>query len=281
MANITFRKIIDSTSCYRRIVVGTAIVTTITIVGCGGNELELNPVEDAADTVLFERGEEAMADENWTRAREYFETIRDNYPQSVLRDQARLRIIDTYEGEDNEVAYSSALTELREFQRLYPPTHELAPTAQFKIAMVFYNQMKRPEREQTQTRAAIYEFEQFISDYSDSADPELITEARVKLREARDRLSEASFIVGRFYYRIKNYLGAMDRFREILDDDPGYTRRDVVYYYLADSLTINGFDTEALPMFERLVSEFPESEYVSEAAQQIASLKTQLELEDR
>ena len=281
MVNISSRHTLNRATSYSFTFVTLAITTTLTAIACGGNELEINPVEDAADTVLFERGDEAMANENWTRAREYFETIRDNYPQSVLRDQSRLRIIDTYEGENNEVAYASALTELREFQRLYPPTHELAPVAQFKIAMVFYNQMKRPEREQTQTRAAIYEFEQFISDYSESADPEMLTEARTKLREARDRLSEASFIVGRFYYRIKNYLGAMDRFREILDDDPGYTRRDMVYYYLADSLNINGFDNEALPMFERLVSEYPESEYVSEATQQITSLKTELELEDR
>ena len=195
--------------------------------------------------------------------------------------KARLHIIDTYEGEDNEIAYAAALTELREFQRLYPPTHELAPIAQYKIAMVFYNQMKRPEREQTQTRAAVQEFERFISDYAETAEPELITEARSNLREARDRLSEASFIVGRYYYRIKNYLGAMDRFRGILDDDPGYSGRDIVYYYLADSLSINGFNTEALPLFERLISEYPESEYVAEATQQIASLKTGMGLDDR
>ena len=54
-----------------------------------------------------------------------------------------------------------------------------------------------------------------------------------------------------------------------------------MYYYLADSLTINGFDTEALPLFERLISEYPESEYVIEATQQIASLKTGMGLDDR
>ena len=279
MANINNLNALSRTTKWSGLFTSFLIVGTIT--GCGGNELEINPIEDAADTVLFERGEEAMSNENWTRAREYFETIRDNYPQSTLRDQARLRIIDTYEGEDNEIAYTSALTELREFQRLYPPTHELAPIAQYKIAMVFYNQMKRPEREQTQTRAAVREFETFISDYADGAEPELITDARTKLRDARDRLSEASFIVGRYYYRIKNYLGAMDRFRGILDDDPGYTRRDIVYYYLADSLNINGFDSEALPLFERLISEYPESEYVADATQQIASLKTGMGLDDR
>jgi len=280
MANVSDRNALSrTTSKWSSIFASLIIVATIT--GCGGNELEINPIEDAADTVLFERGQEAMSNENWTRAREYFETIRDNYPQSTLRDQARLHIIDTYEGEDNEIAYAAALTELREFQRLYPPTHELAPIAQYKIAMVFYNQMRRPEREQTQTRAAVQEFERFISDYAETAEPELITEARSNLREARDRLSEASFIVGRYYYRIKNYLGAMDRFRGILDDDPGYSGRDIVYYYLADSLSINGFNTEALPLFERLISEYPESEYVAEATQQIASLKTGMGLDDR
>ena len=280
MVNVSDRNALSrTTSKWSSIFASLIIVATIT--GCGGNELEINPIEDAADTVLFERGQEAMSNENWTRAREYFETIRDNYPQSTLRDQARLHIIDTYEGEDNEIAYAAALTELREFQRLYPPTHELAPIAQYKIAMVFYNQMKRPEREQTQTRAAVQEFERFISDYAETAEPELITEARSNLREARDRLSEASFIVGRYYYRIKNYLGAMDRFRGILDDDPGYSGRDIVYYYLADSLSINGLNTEALPLFERLISEYPESVYVAEATQQIASLKTGMGLDDR
>ena len=52
-----------------------ATVAAISTIGCGGNELELNPIEDAADTVLFERGEEALAEENWTRAREYLSLI--------------------------------------------------------------------------------------------------------------------------------------------------------------------------------------------------------------
>ena len=73
----------------------------------------------------------------------------------------------------------------------------------------------------------------------------------------------------------------MDRFRGILDDDPGYSGRAIVYYYLADSLNINGFDTEALPLFERLISEYPESEYVADATQQIATLKTEMGLDDR
>ena len=90
------------------------------------------------------------------------------------------------------------------------------------------------------------QFETFMTQYADTANAELLGEARAKLREARDRLSDSSFIVGRFYYRNKYYSGAIDRFRAILDDDPGYTRRDVVYYHLADSLASTDRAVEAL-----------------------------------
>ena len=247
---------------------------------CGGREAELPPLTEAdADEILFERGNLALEEGSWSTAREYFVQIRDNYPQSAFRARARLGIVESYEGEGTEVAHLSALNELREFLRLYPPTHELAPEAQFKVGMVYFNQMRRPERDQSETRSAVAEFETFIELYAEFADPELLAEARTRLREARDRLSDSNYLVGRFYYRLGYYPGAMDRFREILDEDPGYTRRDAVYYHLADALATAGRGPEALPLFERLVSEFPATEYLADANLRIAELKVAMDLD--
>ena len=249
---------------------------------CGGRDAVIPALTEAdADQILFERGTQALTDEAWSTAREYFVQIRDNYPQSPLRAQARLGIVDSYEGEGTDVAYISALTELREFLRLYPPTHELAPDAQFKLGMVYFNQMRRPERDQTETRSAIAEFETFVEQYADFADPQLLADARARLRDARDRLSDSNFMVGRFYYRLRYYPGAIDRFREILDEDPGYTRRDAVYFHLADSLATTDRGPEALPLFERLVSEFPATEFLEDANLRIAELKVAMDLDLR
>ncbi len=257
-----------------------AVAAALTMTACGGREAEIPALTEAdADEILFERGTQALTAESWSTAREYFVQIRDNYPQSPLRAQARLGVIESYEGESTEVAYLSALTELREFLRLYPPTHELAPEAQFKLGMVYFNQMRRPERDQTETRAAITEFESFVELYSEFADPQLLAEARMRLREARDRLSDSNYLVGHFYYRLRYYPGAIDRFREILDDDPGYTRRDGVYFHLADALATTARGPEALPLFERLVSEFPATEYLEDANQRIAELKVAMDLD--
>ena len=257
---------------------GLALLTGATM-GCGTRQVEVTPATADADILLFDLGQAALAEENWTRARAYFIQIRDNYPQSPLRANARLGVADSYESEGTAAAYISALSELRDFLALYP-THQRAGYAQYKLGMVFFNQMRRPQRDQSETREAVREFETFIQIYAATGDDVLLGEVRAKLREARDRLSESSFIVGRFYYRNKYYPGAINRFREILDDDPGYTGRDAVYFHLADSLAVTDKEAEALPMFERLVDEFPETEYLERATERIAALKIAMNLDD-
>ena len=263
-----------------------ASLLVLTFSGCGPPVVEITPATADADRLLFDRAETAMTEENWSRAREYFVQIRDNYPQSLLRADARLGVIDTNINEGTMGSYLAALSELQEFLRLYP-SHPLSAQAQHRVGVVYFRQMRGPSRDQTETRQAIQEFERFIelsvsnSDFATGVTEELLSEVRTNLREARDRLSEASFIVGRFYYRNEYFPGAIDRFWEILDDDPGYTRRDQVYFYLAGALASVNNVEEALPMFERLIDEYPETEFLEEATEQIEQLKKTVPMDDR
>ena len=249
----------------------TGWLLAATAIACGGGidrpELPSGDVE--ADRLLFERGATALEERNWRRAREYFVQIRDNYPQSQYRAEARLSIGDTYEGEGTLEAYVQALDEYQDFLSLYP-THHRAAYAQYKLGLVHFHQMRRAERDQTETTSAVQEFETFITLYPEH---ELMPQVRQRLRDARDRLSEHDFVVGHFYYRIKNHLGAISRFRQILNDDPAYTRRDEVYFYLGESLARSNQMVEAIPYFARLVDEFEASEYAEQARMRIAELE--------
>lgn len=279
--HVTIRRPLNRIGLARAAVLAL-VAGALAVTACGGREAEIPDLTEAdADEILFERGTAALEEGSWSTAREYFVQIRDNYPQSPLRAQARLGVVESYEGEGTDIAYLSALSELQEFLRLYPPTHELAPEAQFKVGMVYYNQMRRPERDQSETRSAITEFETFIELYAEFADPQLLADARVRLRDARDRLSDSNYLVGRFYYRLRYYPGAIDRFREILDEDPGYTRRDAVYFHLADALATIDRGPEALPLFELLISEFPSTEYLEDANLRIAELKVAMNLDSQ
>ncbi len=239
--------------------------------GCGARQTTAPPNSAQPDRFLFERGSEAIKEGEWANARTYFQQIVDGYPQSPHRPDAKLGLGDAYLGEDSAESLVSAANEFREFLQFFP-TNARADYAQYKMAMTHFVQMRAADRDQSETKAALAEFEVFFQKFPNSA---LMPEVKQQWRVARDRLSEASFRIGLTYYRTRWYVGAIDRFREVLRDDPTYGGRDAVYYYLAESLLRSDKKAEAVPYFDRLLAEFDVSEYLEEARQRLQELKAQ------
>jgi outer membrane protein assembly factor BamD len=253
-----------------RIVVMVALAATLA--SCApAVQLLVPPNTPQPDQFLWEHGVESLEQERWIDARTYFQQIIDGYPQSSFRPDAELGIGDSYIGEGSAEAGVFATTEFEEFLRLYP-THTRADYAQYKLAMTHFELMRAPERDQTETKAALVEFDTFFGNYPDSP---LMAEVRANWRIARDRLSEASFRVGLHYFRVQWYPGAIDRFREVLRDDPKFTNRDQIYFYLAESLSRTDKTAEAIPYFERLLTEFDSSEHLDDARNRLEVLKNQ------
>ena len=239
---------------------------------CAGNRPPDVPTGNTpADQFLSQRASDAMMRERWVDARRYFQQIVDNYPQSPLRPDAKLGVGDSYLGEGGEANFVLAENEFKEFITFYP-TSSRVDYAQYKLAMSHFLRMRAPERDQTETVAAVREFEVFFDRYPNSM---LTTEVRGKWREARNRLSEASYKVGLYYFRARWYPGAIDRFKEVLKVDPGYPGRDAVYYYLAESLLRTDKKPEAVPYYDRLVKEFDQSEFLVDARRKLETLTAQ------
>ena len=239
---------------------------------CGASRSNTPPANTAnPDRFLYERGQAALKEEKWLDAREYFRQVVDNYPQSPLRPDAKLGVGDAYMGEKGAENFVLAANEFSEFLTFYPQNPR-ADYAQYRLAMSHFMQMRAADRDQTETREALQEFEAFFTRFPKSP---LTPEVREKWREARDRLSEHNYRVGYHYYRIRWYPGAMDRFREVLKDDPEFTGRDKVYFYLADSIvqSDNKRTPEALPYFQRVLDEFKTGEYVEKTQQRLQELK--------
>ena len=247
---------------------GLAVVLAGMVVACGGKNVAPQNTGQP-DRFLMDRGNEAIAERDWVEAREYYRQIVDNYPQSPLRPDAKLGIGETYLGEGSTESLVLSANEFREFLTFYP-TNPKADQAQYKLAMTYVKQMKAAARDQTATKEGLKEFQVFFDRYPNSP---LMPEVRKQWREARDRLSEASYLVGYQYYRQRWYPGAVDRFREILKDDPEYSKRDAVYFYLAESLAKSSKPAEAVPYFERVLTEFQQSEHTPEARKRLDELK--------
>ena len=242
----------------------------LTIAACAQRTRGLVPPGTTEpDKFLFDQGTQALNSKKWLTAREFFKQITETYTQSPYRPDAKLGIGDTYLGEGSAEALVLAINEFREFLSYYP-TNPRADYAQYKLGMAHFRQMRGSQRDQTETRETIKELQALVDRYPAS---KLMPEAQAKLREARDRLDESDYLVGFFYYRQRWYPGAIDRFMDLLKSDPGYTGRDAVYFYLAESLSKSKRDAEALPYFEKLVQEFETSEYLADAQKRIAEIK--------
>ncbi len=161
-----------------------------------------------------------------------------------------------------------AAEKFREFLR-YFPLNERADYAQYKVAVAESEQMLSPERDQTPTVTAMREIEAFLRLYPNS---KYTPEVLALQRTARDRLSDSEYRVGVFYFRSRWYRGAIPRFESILKNNPDYLRRDAVYYHMAESLLRTGRTKEAFEMFNKLVAEFKESDYLEDANARITEL---------
>ncbi|MCX6544711.1 MAG: outer membrane protein assembly factor BamD [Acidobacteria bacterium] len=247
-------------------------VSASLMASCAANKTIVPTGTVDADRFLFERGTELAGKRKWIQSREYFRQIVDNYPQSSFRPDAKLGLGDSYLGEGTPESLVLAQNEFKEFLTFFP-TNPRADYAQFKMGLTHVRQMPSADRDQTETKQAVIEFALFLQRYPNSA---LLPEGRAKLREGRDRLSESDYKVGFFYWRARWYPGAIDRFRAVLTNDPEYSRRDAVYFYLADCFVKVGNPAQALPYYDKLIAEFPKSEYLAAAQKAAAGIKAQI-----
>jgi len=221
------------------------------------------------DQFLFDKGNDALQKKKWLTAREYYKQVTETYTASPLRPDAKLGIGDTYLGEGSTEALVLAIGEFQEFLSFYP-TNKRADYAQYKLGIAHFRQMRPAQRDQSETRDALKEFQTFVARYPNS---ELMPEVKTKLRETRDRLSESELEVGQFYYRIRWYPGALDRLNTLLKDDPEFTNRDEAYFFIGESLMKLNRPKEALPFYDKIVTEFGQSEHAEDAKKRIEVIK--------
>ena len=221
------------------------------------------------DQFLFDRGTAAMAHKHYLEAREYFRKIVDSYPQSPRRREAKLGMGDSYVAENRIDSDILAINQYKEFIQFFP-TDPKDDYARYEIGVAQSRQILSAERDQTATTEAVKQDDLLVDRYPSSPYRPAVEKLR---RAAQDRLSDHELRVGMFYFHLKGYGGATDRFNYLLAHDPNYTNRDVVYFYLAESLIAEKLEPAALPYYEKVVTEFPNSKYVEASKKRIAGLK--------
>jgi outer membrane protein assembly factor BamD len=218
---------------------------------------------------LFEKGEAYYTRQKWQRARTYFSHLYETFPNDPLGRRSLLRIADTYYEQGDPVNLVEAQYKYRDFINRYP-TSEQADYAMLRIAMCSFKQMERPDRDQQKTREAVEKFDDMIRAHAKSP---LRPEAEARRQDAVDRLARHEHLVARFYIKRGSNTAAVQRLNFLIDTYANYNDRAGAFYDLGTALTRLGRAGEARLYYERVLTEFPKSEYAEPAKRRLSEIK--------
>ncbi|WP_062227802.1 outer membrane protein assembly factor BamD [Aureimonas frigidaquae] len=231
--------------------------------GCmSGKDTDIDALALASQTepadVLYNQGLANLEAGRLGEAAAKFEAIDRQHPYSEWARKALvMRAFTSYRNGDYDEAVSSA----RRYLSLYPGSDEAA-YAQYIIGLSYYRQIPEVTRDQTDTIRAAAAMQEVVDRYPDS---EYAPDARVKLREARDQLAGKEMQVGRYYLERRNYIGAVNRFKTVVDTF-GQTRHvEEALYRLVEANLAMGIRPEAQAAASVLGQNFPESEWYKNA----------------
>jgi outer membrane protein assembly factor BamD len=245
-----------------------AAALAVALGGCASTQPDIATLTSNSDQTIWEAGQKALERKDWISARQHFRRIIDGFPQSAHSADARLAVAETYVKEGGATNDLLAVGAYREFLTLYP-SHPRSDFAQFQIGEAYFRRRNGPDRDQTDTREAVAEFQRLLDLYPQSPYGE---QSRARITEARQSLARAEFLAGYFYQRTRELCRAsIARYELVLKEYPDYRALDEVLFRLAECLQASGRGPEALPHLGRLLEEYPNSSWAGQARELMAA----------
>lgn len=241
----------------------------------GGGEDKYADLTGAAvagrDRVLFEEAAKEVRKGHHDTGRLLFATIINTYPDSAFLPLAKLAIADSFFLEGTTSSLIQAAQAYQDWLTFFP-TDPLADDASLKVAEAEMRQMGLSDRDISHARKAEQRLKVLLQQYPKSP---LRATVEARLQEVQENLAMHNLQIARFYYDVKyttgkgGLKGSQSRLKEIVDKYPCFSYNDEVFYRLASTYQAEEEPDEAARYYQKLVQEFPESEYNEKAKEQL------------
>lgn len=216
---------------------------------------------------LFVLGREDLRERNYAKAREAFQKLLQEYPDSKLRAEALLNLADAYYKEEG---YEESKFHYKKFVDFYP-VHTKTPHALYYLGMSDYKRVRAYDQDPQFARDALESFQKLKRSFPNH---KFVKEAEEKIRKLRRHLARHDLYIARFYYGQGLYVSAIPRLREYLAEyEDVNEERDYALFILGESLMAEESHEKAEKAYRRLVKEFPKSSYARRARRRLSDLK--------
>ena len=228
-------------------------------------------VAPGRDRVLFVEAAKEVRKGSHETGRLLFTTIITTYPDSPYLPMAKLAIADSFYLEGTTSALVQAAQAYQDWLTFFP-TDALTCAAMLKVAEAEMRQMGLSDRDISHARKAEQRLKVMLQQCPQS---NLRPDTELRLREAQDNLAMHNLNIARFYLdaRYSNHKGGLkggqDRLKEIVEKYPNFCLMDEVLFRYATTYQEEEEPDEAAKLYQQLVRDFPNSEYVEKAKDQL------------
>ena len=215
---------------------------------------------------LIKLGKQQVKTKSYNQAKEYFQQLLEDYPDSKERVQGLIFLADT---NFLDKQYEESKFHYQKFIELYPANGYVG-RAYFYKAMSDFKMREIPTRDQTSTLAALDGFEDMMKRFPKSP---YYPKAVQKKAECIKILATSEFEVGKFYHRTGHYQSAISRLKNLRETYPNQGFIDEAIYLIAESYLEEENYSRAKMNFLELLKKFPNSEFSHEARLRLRTLR--------
>jgi outer membrane protein assembly factor BamD len=159
----------------------------------------------------YEEGVKALGEGDVLFAAKKFNEAELLFPQSEWAPRSILMAAYAYYSQDY---YSDAIFELERFIKNYPKDKRLS-YAHFLLGMCYYEEIVDEKKDLRPLLKAQEEFEFIIRNYPNT---DFALDSKFKLDLIKDVLASKEIYLGRYYMKKEKWIGAINRFKEVLEN---------------------------------------------------------------
>ena len=196
--------------------------------------------------------------QEYKTAAKSFEEVDRQHPYSVWATKAQIMAAFAYYQSNK---YDDAIIALDRFIQLHPGHRDLA-YAYYLKALCYYEQISDVGRDQRITQQALEALAEVVKRFPGSP---YARDARLKIELAIDHLAGKEMAVGRYYQANQQYVGAINRYRVVIERYQTTTHVPEALHRLVESYLALGVKSEAQEAAAVLGYNFPGSEWYQDS----------------
>jgi len=236
---------------FNRFCLGGALLGALVLGACSTDEPDYveRPVEE-----LYNEAVDAVESDEYDQAADLFLEVERQHPYSIWATKAQLMSAFSYYSNGQ---YDDAILAVDRFIQLHPGNRDVG-YAYYLKALSYYEQITDVGRDQRNTEQALISLEEVIRRFPNSG---YARDARLKLDLTRDHLAGKEMEVGRYYHERDNYLAAINRYRNVIENYQTTTHVPEALHRLSEAYVAMGIEPEARANAAVLGHNFPGSEW--------------------